>query len=68
MLPLVFILPAFFQYEGVISTLPVTEALTFVLVVILITPLVRDFRKRSKATVLPEKALGGKMELEAERD
>ena len=45
LLPCVLILPRYFQLDGVWMTFPVTDALTLILVLILIIPQIRDLRR-----------------------
>lgn len=45
LLPLVFILPRYYQLEGVWLAFPITDALTFILVLVLIIPQIRVFRR-----------------------
>jgi putative MATE family efflux protein len=45
LLPLVFILPGFWQLDGVWLAFPITDALTAVLVVVLLVPQIRMFRR-----------------------
>ena len=45
LLPLVFILPNYWQLDGVWLAFPVTDVLTFILVLVLIIPQIRVFRR-----------------------
>jgi putative MATE family efflux protein len=45
LLPLVFILPRYWQLDGVWLAFPITDVLTFVLVVVLLVPQLRSFRR-----------------------
>jgi putative MATE family efflux protein len=45
LLPLVLILPRFFQFSGVILAYPITEALAFILAMILLVPQLREFSR-----------------------
>jgi putative MATE family efflux protein len=45
LIPSVMILPRFLQLKGVFLSFPASDALTFVLTIILITPIIREFRK-----------------------
>ncbi|TET56856.1 MAG: MATE family efflux transporter [Dehalococcoidia bacterium] len=45
LLPLVFILPKYWQLDGVWLAFPITDVLTFVLVLVLIIPQIRVFRR-----------------------
>jgi hypothetical protein len=45
LLPLVLILPKFFQFSGVILAYPITEALAFILAMILLIPQLMEFRR-----------------------
>ncbi len=45
MVPLIFILPNIWQLNGVYATFPVSDVLTFLLTIILIYPLFKEFRK-----------------------
>ena len=45
LLPLVFILPKYWQLDGVWLAFPVTDVLTFILVLVLIIPQIRVFRR-----------------------
>ena len=45
LLPLVFILPNYWQLEGVWLAFPITDALTFILVLILLIPQIKMFRR-----------------------
>ena len=45
LLPLVFILPKYWQLDGVWLAFPITDVLTFVLVLVLIMPQIRVFRR-----------------------
>jgi putative MATE family efflux protein len=48
LLPLVFILPRYYQLDGVWLAFPITDALTFILVLALIIPQIRLFRRLSR--------------------
>jgi Na+-driven multidrug efflux pump len=50
LLPCVLILPRYLQLDGVWLTFPVTDALTLILVLILIIPQIRDLRKMDLLT------------------
>jgi len=45
LLPLVFILPKYWQLDGVWLAFPITDVLTFILVLVLIIPQIRAFRR-----------------------
>jgi putative MATE family efflux protein len=45
LIPAVMILPRFLQLKGVFLSFPASDALTFVLTIILITPIIREFRR-----------------------
>ncbi len=45
LIPSVMILPRFLQLKGVFLSFPASDALTFVLTIILITPIIREFRR-----------------------
>ena len=45
LLPLIFILPRFWQLDGVWLAFPITDVLTFMLTLILLIPQIRFFRK-----------------------
>jgi len=47
LLPLVFILPSYLQLDGVWLAFPITDLLTFILVVVLLVPQIRMFRAAS---------------------
>jgi Na+-driven multidrug efflux pump len=47
LIPLLFILPRFLQIEGVWLSFPISDALTFILTIILLIPQVRELRKMS---------------------
>jgi putative MATE family efflux protein len=53
LIPSVLILPRFFQLDGVWFSFPVADTLTFVLVVILTLPVLREFRKAAAAETQP---------------
>jgi Na+-driven multidrug efflux pump len=55
-LPLVIILPQFFKLDGVYASYPVNEFLAFLLAVILIVPLIRNFRQKIKEINKDKKA------------
>jgi putative MATE family efflux protein len=56
LVPLTFILPHFWQLDGVWLAFPITDVLTVLLTVALLIPQLRDFRKKSKLTAPePEK-------------
>jgi putative MATE family efflux protein len=44
LIPLIFILPRFWQLNGVLMAFPITDALTFMLTLILIIPQIRELR------------------------
>jgi Na+-driven multidrug efflux pump len=46
LLPLIFILPHYWQLDGVWLAYPITDALTFLLTFILLIPQISDFRKK----------------------
>lgn len=43
--PLIFILPNFWQLDGIWLTFPISDALTFILVLVLLIPLIRTLRR-----------------------
>jgi putative MATE family efflux protein len=45
LIPAVMILPRFLQLKGVFLSFPASDALTFVLTIILLTPIIREFRR-----------------------
>jgi Na+-driven multidrug efflux pump len=47
LLPLVFILPKYFQLDGVWLAYPITDALTAILVLVLLIPQIRMFRRNA---------------------
>ena len=47
LIPLVLVLPRFFQADGVWLAFPLADALSFILVAAMLVPLLRDFRRRS---------------------
>ena len=47
LLPLVFILPNYWELDGVWLAFPITDVLTFILVVALLTPQINMFRRRA---------------------
>ncbi len=49
LLPLVFILPRYWQLDGVWLAFPVTDLLTFILVLVLLIPQIRMFRRQDRA-------------------
>ncbi len=49
LLPLVFILPRYWQLDGVWLAFPVTDLLTFALVLVLLIPQIRMFRRQDRA-------------------
>jgi putative MATE family efflux protein len=49
LLPLVFILPKYFQLDGVWLAYPITDALTAILVLVLLIPQIRTFRRNAVA-------------------
>jgi putative MATE family efflux protein len=50
LLPSVFILPHYWQLDGVWLAFPVTDALTFILTLILLIPQIREFRRKDILT------------------
>ena len=46
-IPLVLVLPRFFQADGVWLTFPLADVLSFILVAAMLVPLLRDFRRRA---------------------
>lgn len=50
LLPLVFILPNYWQLDGVWMAFPITDALTFALVLVLIIPQIQTFRRLARET------------------
>jgi putative MATE family efflux protein len=56
LLPLILILPHYWQIDGVWLSFPITDALTFLLTLILLIPQIKDFIRKSKQPDLgPEK-------------
>ena len=47
LIPLLFILPRFWQLDGVWLAFPISDALTFILTIILLTPQTRELRRMS---------------------
>lgn len=57
LIPLIFILPHFWQITGVWLAFPAADALTFILIIILLIPLIGIFRKQEPSSELQPKDL-----------
>jgi putative MATE family efflux protein len=54
LIPAVLILPRFLQLKGVFLSFPTSDALTLVLTIILLTPIIREFRRKAAKEKLGE--------------
>jgi putative MATE family efflux protein len=59
LIPSILILPRFLQLDGVWFAFPVSDVLTFALTVILIVPVIREFRKAAAGGQTPVEELAG---------